>query len=61
MPQNPIEHSPADYYGYFITTLMGLEDDASMSGYSAAGQGLLREAIKVFHTEFEEKYPGHWG
>lgn len=59
MSQEPTEHSPADYYGYLA--LMGLEDDATMSGYSLAGQGLLREAIKVFGTEFDARHPGHWG
>lgn len=61
MPQNPIEHTDADYYGYFMTALMGLEDDASLSGYSQAGQELLREAIKIFMAEFEERHPGKWG
>ena len=54
------KHTPADYYGFFMTGLMGLEDDAALSGYSQHGQELLREAIKVFGAEFDERHPGHW-
>jgi len=61
MPQNPTKDTPADHYGYFMTALMGLEDDATMSGYSPAGQELLREAIRIFGAEFNERHPGHWG
>lgn len=43
-----------------MTALMGLEDDATMSGYSPAGQELLREAIRIFGAEFNERHPGHW-
>lgn len=61
MAQNPTEDTPADCYGYFMTALMGLEDDATMLGYSPAGQELLREAIRIFGTEFNERHPGHRG
>jgi hypothetical protein len=60
MANAPRKDTPADYYGYFMTALMGLEDDATMSGYSKQGQELLREAIEVFWTEFTERHPGHW-
>jgi hypothetical protein len=56
----PRKDTPADYYGSFMTSLMGLEDDASLSGYSQHGQELLREAIEVFWAEFTERHPGHW-
>lgn len=59
--ENPSKDTPADYYGYFMTALMGLEDDATLSGYSEAGQELLREAIMIFGAEFDERHPGHWG
>lgn len=61
MVENPSKDTPADYYGYFMTALMGLEDDATLSGYSEAGQELLREAIRIFGAEFDERHPGHRG
>jgi len=61
MAENPEKDTPADFYGYFMTALMGIEDDAALSGYSLAGQELLREAIKIFGAEFDERHPGHWG
>ena len=60
MTKPPKEHSPADEYGYFMTGLMGLEDDATLSGYSTQGIELLREAIRVFGAEFDERHPRHW-
>ena len=50
----------ADDYGSFMTALMGLEDGASLEGYSQAGLDLLREAITIFMAEFRERHPGHW-
>lgn len=59
MDETPSKDTPADYYGYFMTALMGLEDDACLSGYSLAGRELLREAIMIFGAEFDERHPGY--
>ncbi|NMN89026.1 MULTISPECIES: hypothetical protein [unclassified Novosphingobium] len=61
MAENSGKDTPADCYGYFMTALMGLEDDAALSGYSAAGQELLREAIRIFGAEFDDRHRDHWG
>jgi hypothetical protein len=52
--------SEADGYGAFLTALMGLEDDALLSGYSGEGISHLTSAIAIFMKEFSERYPGHW-
>jgi hypothetical protein len=44
-----------------MTGLLGLEDDATLSGYSKHGIELLRQAIRVFGAEFDERHPRHWG
>ena len=59
MQRNSTENTPADYYGNFMTALMGLEDDAALSGYSQAGRKLLQEAIDIFGAEFRERHPGY--
>ena len=52
------KHTPAGQYGTFMTGLMGLEDDATLLGYSKKGIKLLREAISVFGAEFDERHRG---
>jgi len=44
MPQNTPPYTDADYYGFFMTSLFGLVDDAELSGYSPDATTLLRQA-----------------
>lgn len=57
--QQPTLFTAADDYAGFMSALMGLEDDATTSGYSQAGRDLLRQAVRVFGAEFDERHPGH--
>ncbi|MEJ2458658.1 MAG: hypothetical protein P8Y58_11130 [Novosphingobium sp.] len=50
----------ADDYGRFMTALLGLLDDAELSGYSAAGIDALREAADMFFAELTERHPNVW-
>ena len=58
--ENSPPYSEADYYGQFMTALMGLEDDAALAGYSEEGIDQLRKAIGSFMVEFRERHPGQW-
>jgi hypothetical protein len=60
MTENPPKYTAAEYYGFFMTGLMGLVDDAELSGYDARGTELLRQARVIFWREFRERHPGHW-
>ncbi len=55
----PLE-SDAAYYGYFMTALFGLVDDAELSGYSAEGIEHLRKARELFWREFQARHPDGW-
>lgn len=48
MPENIPPYTDADYYGFFMTGLFGLVDDAELSGYSPEGIALLRQAQDFF-------------
>ena len=50
-------HTDEQYYGYFMSALMGLEDDATLSGYSEEGIGYLRLAIDAFEEESRQRFP----
>jgi hypothetical protein len=54
------KHTKADYYGFFLTGLFGVIDDAEMSGYDEEGIEHLREAREIFMSEFRIRHPGHW-
>jgi hypothetical protein len=53
-------YTAAEYYGFFMTGLLGLEDDAQLSGYDAAGIEHLRKAVKIFGAEFRRRHPDAW-
>jgi len=53
-------YADADYYGFFMTGLFGLIDDAELAGYSPYGIELLREARELFWAEFKETHPAAW-
>lgn len=54
------DHTDADYYGFFMTGLLGLVDDAELSGYSREATESLRRARDLFMEEFNARHPGHW-
>lgn len=58
--ENPPAHTDADYYGFFMTGLFGVIDDAEMAGYNREGTELLRQAREIFWQEFSQRHPGHW-
>ena len=49
----------ADYYGYFMTALFGLIDDAELSGYDQDAVEHLRRARELFWAEFRQRHPVH--
>ena len=51
------EENGQDYYGYFMTALFGLIDDAELSAYSAEGIEHLRRAREAFLKEFMSRHP----
>jgi len=57
---NDAKHTDADYYGFFMTALLGLVDDAELSGYSQEATESLRRARDLFMQEFLARHPGHW-
>jgi hypothetical protein len=57
---NEPPYSDADCYGFFMTGLFGLIDDAELAGYSPYGIELLREARELFWAEFKERHPAAW-
>ena len=50
-------HTDEEYYGFFLSALMGLEDNATSSGYSEEGTSYLRVAIEAFMEEARERFP----
>jgi len=60
MPENAPPHSDAEYYGFFMTSLFGLLDDAQLTGYSPAGTEMLRQAQNLFWEEFKSRHPDAW-
>jgi hypothetical protein len=60
MPQNTPPYTDAEYYGFFMTSLFGLVDDAQLSGYSPEGTALLRQAQDLFRQEFRTRHPDAW-
>ena len=57
---NTPPHTAADYYGFFMSGLLGLIDDAQLSDYDAAGIEHLRQAKEIFWAEFARRHPGAW-
>ena len=50
-------HTDEAYYGFFMSALVGLEDDATLSGYSEEGTSYLRLAIDAFTEEARQRFP----
>jgi hypothetical protein len=48
--------APEEVYGTFLSALSGLEDDASIEGFSTEGLGHLRAALKAFGAEYKERH-----
>lgn len=55
--ENPTPHTDADYYGFFMTALFGLVDDAELSGYSSEATALLRQAQELFSARVQDTPP----
>ena len=53
-------HTDGDYYGFFMTGLLGLLDDAQISSYSPEGIEHLRAAREAFSREFRQRHPDQW-
>jgi hypothetical protein len=53
-------HTDGDYYGFFMTGLFGLLDDAEQAGYSSEGLSHLRAARDAFLREFHQRHPDQW-
>lgn len=49
-----------EHYGYFVTGLLGLLDDAELANYSAEGVEHLRRAREAFMQEFRQRHPKAW-
>ena len=58
--ENSPPYSEADYYGFVLTGLLGLIDDAEASECDHEGIELLRLAREIFFEEFQRRHPGHW-
>jgi hypothetical protein len=48
--------NPAHAYAFFLNSLAAVMCDAA-DGYSAKGQGLLRQASEAFMEEFRQRHP----
>jgi hypothetical protein len=48
--------TPEEVYGTFLSALAGLEDDASIEGFSPEGLEHLRAALSAFHREYLERH-----
>lgn len=50
------DRTDAQNYEVFLNALAGLEDDASIEGYSGEGQECLRAALSAFRAEFKSRH-----
>jgi len=57
---NSPPYSDADYYGFVLTGLCGVIDDAEASHCHPDGIKLLRQARDLFWAEFKQRHPGAW-
>jgi hypothetical protein len=57
MSDHDPRHTDEEYYGFFMSALMGLEDTATSSGYSEVGTSYLRVAIEAFMEEARQRFP----
>jgi len=58
--ENSPPHTAADYYGFVLTSLFGVIDDAEASDCNPEGIALLRQARDLFWAEFQRRHPGAW-
>ncbi len=58
--ENSPPYTEADYYGFVLTGLFGVIDDAEASYCNPAGVVLLRQAKDMFWAEFKQRHPGAW-
>jgi hypothetical protein len=57
---NSPPYTDADYYGFVLTGLFGMIDDAEALRCNPAGIALLRQAKDMFWAEFKQRHPGAW-
>ena len=58
--ENSPPYTEADYYGFVLTGLFGVIDDAEASGCDPAGITMLRQAADILWAEFKQRHPGAW-
>jgi hypothetical protein len=58
--ENSPPYSAADYYGFVLTGLFGVIEDAEASQCNPEAIALLNEARELLWAEFNERHPGHW-
>jgi hypothetical protein len=58
--ENSPPYTDADYYGFVLTGLFGVIDDAEASDCDPRGVALLRQARDLFWAEFKQRHPGAW-
>ncbi len=58
--ENSPPHTDADYYGFVLTGLFGVIDDAESSECDPEAIALLRQASDLLWAEFQQRHPGAW-
>jgi hypothetical protein len=58
--ENSPPYTDANYYGFVLTGLFGVIDDAEASACNPEGIALLRQASDLFWEEFQRRHPGAW-
>jgi hypothetical protein len=58
--ENSPPYTAAAYYGFVLTGLLGVIDDAEASECDPEGVALLRVARDIFLDEFQQRHPGAW-
>jgi hypothetical protein len=58
--ENSPPYTASDYYGFVLTGLFGVIDDAEASECDPAAIDLLRQASGLLWAEFQRRYPGAW-
>ena len=53
----PPQHTAADYYGFFLDGLRDIIADAEAARMDPAGIALLKQALTLFESEFQRRYP----
>jgi hypothetical protein len=58
--ENSPPYTEADYYGFVLTGLFGVINDAEASHCNSAGITLLRQAAEILWAEFKQRHTGAW-